>query len=196
MTTWAARSSATSTPLPETTGQVLVVTGPPGAGKTTVSRELADRMMPSVHLHSDDFWHVIRQGRIAPYLPQAHHQNEVVMDVLAGAAFRYAAGGYHVVVDGIVGPWFLDVFRAGSDRHRIRLHYVVLRPDERTVLARASGRSDGALTDPKPIRALYQQFSDLGELDKHVLDNSRLTTAETTMALLRDIARQHYLLAQ
>lgn len=53
-------------------GTVVVLTGPPGAGKSTVARVLADRFMPSVHLHTDDFWHYIRRGWIAPYLPEAH----------------------------------------------------------------------------------------------------------------------------
>ena len=50
-----------------------------------------------------------RRGRIAPYLPQAHRQNRIVIDVVAHAAFGYAAGGYQVICDGIVGPWFIDL---------------------------------------------------------------------------------------
>jgi adenylate kinase family enzyme len=33
---------------------VIVLTGPPGAGKSTVARLLADALPFSVHLHSDD----------------------------------------------------------------------------------------------------------------------------------------------
>jgi len=72
---------------------VIVLTGAPGAGKSTVARQLADRLLPSVHLHCDDFWHYIRQGRIAPYLREAHQQNQTVIDALAHAALTYAALG-------------------------------------------------------------------------------------------------------
>ena len=72
------------------------------------------RAVPSVHLHPDDFWHFIKQGWIAPYLPQAHQQNQTVVHVVAHAAFGYAAGGYQVICDGIVGPWFIDVFRTAG----------------------------------------------------------------------------------
>lgn len=43
-----------------------------------------------------------------------------------------AAGGYRVVCDGIVGPWFLEPFRAAAAGADLSLHYVVLRPDEST----------------------------------------------------------------
>jgi adenylate kinase family enzyme len=36
-------------------GDVLVVLGPPAAGKTTVASLIAARRSPSVHLHADDF---------------------------------------------------------------------------------------------------------------------------------------------
>jgi|GEM_PF-4220576 len=47
------------------------------------------------------------------------------MHVVAHAAFGYAAGGCQVICDGIVGPWFIDVFRTAGQTHSIPLHYVV-----------------------------------------------------------------------
>ena len=138
---------------------MIVLTGPPGAGKSTVARLLADTLPFSVHLHSDDFWRYIRQGRIAPYLPQAHRQNQVVIDALAQAAFAYAGGGYHVICDGIVGPWFIDVFRAAATARTIELHYVILRPDEPTTLRRVRPRRPGPdrpRTDPLPAPPVHQ----------------------------------------
>ncbi|MEV6381789.1 AAA family ATPase [Streptomyces sp. NPDC051773] len=176
-------------------GQVIVLAGPPGAGKSTVAQLLADHLSPSVHLHSDDFWRYIKQGWIAPYLPEAHEQNQVVLQVLVSAAFGYADGGYQVICDGVVGPWFIDLFRVTARERAPRLSYVILRPDRHTTLERATGRAGDALTDPEPIRSLHDQFSNLGAYEAHVLDSTNLTAEATAESLLQGIARGAYRLS-
>ena len=155
---------------------------------------LADHLTPSVHLHSDDFWRYIKQGWIAPYLPEAHEQNQVVLQVLVSAAFGYAEGGYHVICDGIVGPWFIDLFRVTARERALPLSYVILRPDQHTTLERATSRADDALTGPEPIRSLHGQFSNLGLYEAHVLDSTTLTAEATADSILQGVTRGSYLL--
>jgi len=150
-------------------GEVVIVSGPPGSGKTTVSSALASGCERGVHLESDWFFRSIRSGFVAPWLPDAHTQNAAVMAVAADAAAAYADAGYTVVWDGIVGPWFLDRGARRLGARNIGVHYLVLRPGRVTASKRVRGRGDTAETTG--AEAMYDQFADLGELEPHVVSS-------------------------
>lgn len=167
-------------------GRVVIVSGPPGAGKSTLARALAESadQPGGVHLVGDDFLYAIRAGFVEPHVPASESQNRAVSLALARAAFAFATDGYLTAIDWVVGPWFLDVYRAEAARVRGALDYVVLRPAEEAVVARSRHRASHAIEDYAHLRPLYRQLSDLGELERHVLDNTRCSLEETA-ALVR-----------
>lgn len=80
--------------------ELIVVTGPPGAGKSTVSRLLSAGFERSACVAADAFFGFLDQGFLQPWLPAARHQNDLVITTAATAAGQLAAGGYTVVHDG------------------------------------------------------------------------------------------------
>lgn len=173
-------STKDSTASPQT-GSLLLLGGPPGAGKSAVAGTLAaGAERPTVHLHTDSLYVWIRSGFVPPYLPQAQHQNDVVIDVMISAARAYARGGYDVVLDGILGPWMLEPFRRARRQEDLALSYVVLRPSLDVALARATQREGRQLKEIDPIVGLYGAFEDLGTLEHHAVDSSGQTVEQTT----------------
>lgn len=169
--------------------RALVVTGPPGAGKTTVARLVA-RMWPlSVCIEADQFWHSIVRGSVPPWSDAADEQNGTCVDALGACTSIYARAGYMVIVDGVLGPWFLERFLALPRAAHVDVHYVVLRPSAEVALTRAQARSDRALTESGPIRAVYEDFRELASLERHVVDNSA-QSASTTAQAVRDLLDQ------
>jgi AAA domain len=168
---------------------VTIVTGPPGAGKSTVSALLARSRPLSVRLAGDQVFHWIISGYEPPWMPGTIRQNETVTAAIAASARRFVLGGYDVFVDAIVGPWFLAHFLRAAELED-GPQYVILRPSRQVALARATSRADrDDLVDRGPVDSMYTAFEDLGSFEAHVLDSSNQDAA-ATVGTLEDGLRQ------
>ncbi len=108
--------------------------------------------------------------------------------MVGSAAARYAAGGYDVVVDGIVGPWFLPYFQRAVGTGAGKLHYVILRPARDVARSRAVCRTREAdLLDSASVGAMYDAFEDLGLFEGHVVDSSHQQPEDTVTEIGRGV---------
>jgi hypothetical protein len=92
-------------------GKLVVITGPPGAGKTTVGAIIASESPLSACIHSDWFCTTIVNGHIAPWERAADAQNRAVIRAAAAAGVRMANAGFTTLLDGIFGPWHFEPLR-------------------------------------------------------------------------------------
>jgi predicted kinase len=154
---------------------LLLLTGSPGCGKTTVAPLVADRHDLSVCLDLDWFFAKLRSGAISPWRPEAHAQNRVVLHAAAEAVAAFAAGGYFTVAEGILYPFMLDLFAAACARNDVTLQYAVLRAPIAVVQQRVRDRTSepehaGALADAAVVEDLWRQFENLGVDQRHGVD--------------------------
>ncbi|HEM4355637.1 AAA family ATPase [Streptococcus suis] len=171
-------------------GRIIVITGSPGTGKTTTASIVAKEsdMDKSVHMHTDDFFHYLSKGAIPPHLPESNEQNLVVIEAFLEAAKRYARGGYDVIVDGIVGPWFLEPWKALAQED-YEVHYIVLRASKKETMKRAVERSKlDRKTNIELVETMWEQFFGLGVYESNVIDTTTFTIKDTVSAIKERVA--------
>lgn len=171
--------------------RVILISGVPGSGKTSVSRVLAKTSAAdlTVHMHTDDFYEYICKGYISPWLDGSGDQNETMVEAVAAGAERFCAGGYEVYVDGMIGPWFLDpwiqIAQQGVD-----VRYVFLRPSEAETVSRATTREQREYfpLNAEVVQELWQSIADLGAYESYAVDTTGQSVEESA-ALLQKMLR-------
>jgi AAA domain len=146
---------------------LIVLTGPPGAGKSSVARGVAAAFERSVLVDGDAFFAFLASGAIAPWLEEAGEQNGTVIEAAAAAAGRYAVGGYVTVYDGIVGPWYLPDFVRATGL--AQLHYLVLLPSLEVCRRRVLGRTGHPFRDEAAADHMHRQFAQATVAPGHLL---------------------------
>ena len=164
-------------------GPVLLLTGSPGCGKTTVAPLVADRHEPSACLDLDWFFAKLRRGVIEPWRKEAHTQNRVVLRAAAEAVATFAEGGYFTVAEGILYPFMLDLFAQAYAPNDVTLNYAVLRAPIGVVQQRVQDRRvepahAGAMADATVVDDLWTQFERHGVEERHRVDSGAHPPAE------------------
>lgn len=140
-----------------------------------------------MHLHADDFFHHVVGGYVEPWLPEAQEQNEAVMRAVFASSRSFWEDGYDVVLDGVVGPWFLPALQAAVPSE-MPVDYVILLPELAVVQHRVASRPGHGFDDPDATRHMHEDFERVRlAWGRHVIDSSATTAEDVTDLVLAGV---------
>jgi chloramphenicol 3-O-phosphotransferase len=157
---------------------VLLISGPPGAGKTTVAKALAKAARSPVIRIEGDAFNAFLPTNVK--MPMMRRQRLSAMQAMMAAARPFSRAGQDVIVDFSIGPWFLPAVTPFL--RDTPLDYVILLPPEETCAARAASRKDGRMPDYAPYADMHDAFTAATDFADHMI-----TDALDTAALVRHI---------
>ena len=132
---------------------ITILSGPVGAGKTTVARELVALLpAPVSYIEGDTFWTFVEKAHSA----DRREVFPVIMRAMTAAAIPFARTGYEVLIDFSIPPQLLGVAR--KIVKELPLNYVALLPSLALCEARAASRSRGRVADYANLRDFYALF--------------------------------------
>jgi adenylate kinase family enzyme len=169
--------------------QVIIVSGPPGAGKSAVAEAICERYDRMLHVEVDTLRHWVRAGYRHPWAndAQASEQLRLGRRNATAIARESIAMRYAVVIDDVALAADIEDYREllrGIDAY---VGAVTLLPALDVALTRDRGRS---ATIPERARALYAQFAEeaaSGALPGAVIDSSADPDAAVTADRLQEV---------
>lgn len=167
------------------TPQLLLVTGPAGAGKTTTAAEWASAHPDTAaHVSHDSVTLLVRSGFVsgadAHRNPEGERQWRLGVDVCAATARIYAAAGIHCAIDTFLLPHTRNLWDSVAD---LRPRIIVLLPDAERAVARNAGRDNWGVSEAavRTNHAAMCAWNDTpGVL---VLDTSRTTLPDVVRSI-------------
>jgi chloramphenicol 3-O-phosphotransferase len=134
--------------------QLMILSGPPNAGKTATAEALCQRYDRMLHIDMSVLRDMLQMGRLRPWdeSPEGQRQRALFIGSACGMARRFLDGGYGVVIDSVVTPEDLPLYREALAACRARVHFIVLLPDVDVLLARWSRQ-------PERVRELHGRFA-------------------------------------
>ncbi len=159
---------------------ILILTGPPGAGKSTIAEALAERYDRVAHIDVNVVRHFVTAGFVPPWRrgPEWERQHRLAVRNACSLARNFIAEKIGVIVDDVVDAeslaWYLDELKPAA----VPIHLVRLMPSLAACEARDKDRKEGRVRTGW-VDEVYDRLQQAGEFAGATIVSTGLTPYET-----------------
>ena len=160
---------------------LYIITGPAGAGKSTISRKIAESKSKSVLIEGDDIYHQVVGGYVQAW-KQGNHL-DIFWKICIDMIDIYLSNGYTVVFNYIVNPENIKALQDKFKEYKIK--FIILITDEGTLLSRDKERPKDCQMGERCL-TLLNNFKNKNYNKNNFLDTSNLSVDETLEEIEED----------
>ncbi len=175
------------------TNQLVILTGPPHAGKSSTAEALCQRYDRMLHVDVGVLRDFLRMGRLRPWdeSTDGRRQHALLVASACDMARRFLGAGYGVVIDDVVTPDGLPAYHEALASCEAPVHIVALLPSLAVVLERERQHASEWRREGR-LEALHDRFSqwdgiavlDPGELAAELVADRVMALAAEGRALI------------
>ena len=164
---------------------VVLITGPAGAGKTTITTKLAEKIPQTAVIEVDMLRGSIKNGYILPF----PYTEEAGKQLLLGArnavslTKNFLTEGFNVCIDDVASGTILDFYWEQLKDEKFSIF--LLLPDKKALEKRDKGRGEDFRMGERALE-LHDKFTERAKEEEHwhVLDTTSQKEEETIRTIL------------
>lgn len=161
---------------------VIIISGPPAAGKSSVSRALAEKFPKSAYLDIDLFKDMIIGGNVAPWDPEGPEQFKLVEKNFLAITKNFLDEGFVVVINYVFND---EQVKQYNELFGDVYGFLLLPSME--ILKKRDLERDATGEMQERIEVLYSEFANAEHKMLKVIDSSNQTLDETVDKIFKQL---------
>lgn len=166
---------------------VILISGSPGAGKTTLAEKISESMNGiCVHIEGDMLYNMVKKGWVHPCDDHDKFFLNILWDNIVALIKNFTKQNINVVVDYVFSKQQIFSIVGRIKSSKINIKVVVVSSSIETIIERDRQRSGVAYVGEERIRQIVEDFNSDIIPERYILENNNTNLDELVNLVLNE----------